>query len=108
MPLVFAVGCGSVAFWVVTTLLFAAGLWNTKYQIPIAPRKNRSSAAAPPKIKASFAGLRPPGLGKGGSVVAVAVAGTGGGTFAVVVVGGAIARAAPTVFGESIPSRCAT
>src|SRR6266404_3141796 len=57
-------------------------------------------------MSASFAGLRPARLGKGGNAVDVAVAGTGGGTV-VVVVGGWIARAARTVFGESIPNCCA-
>src|SRR5437868_11682158 len=89
------------------TLLGAAGLRNAKYQTPIATRTNRTSAAAPPRMSASFAGLRPPGLGNGGNVVEVPVAGTGGGTFVDVVVGGWIARAARTVFGESIPSCCA-
>ena len=60
------------------------------------------------RMSASFAGLRPPGFGNGGNVVAVPVAGTGGGTVAVAKVGGWIARGARTVFGESICSRCAT
>ncbi|MEY2549169.1 MAG: hypothetical protein QOD64_1751, partial [Verrucomicrobiota bacterium] len=84
MPLAFAFDFGSDDFWVVVTTLFgAAGLRETKYQTPMATRKNKTSAPTPPRINASFAGLRPPGFGNGGSVVKVAVAGTGGGTFAV-------------------------
>ena len=89
-PLVRALGCacesGTVAVWAATTLFGADGLRNTKYQMPTAPRKKRTNAATPPRISAIFAGVRPPDLGIGGSVLVVPVAGAG--TLAVAVVGG--------------------